>query len=337
MLAALSLLVLGLDLPPEAVHHVAERDYRPASEQLAYGELKGELDDAKRVPWPVKVLSIGHTIASYQNYEGRGLPQGPYFHHGLDIRADAGSNVYAARGGKVVNIENYVPGNNLYWEISILDDDGFLWQYHHVNRNSIPSYVKQAFEEGTRLDDHVRIGSVVQWPIVSFGERYNHIHLNVLGKDKTYLNPFAFLERLKDDVPPEIVEIGLLQNGRRVEGVKAGAPYTLFAEVSDLILSDKFLVPANSLSMTMGEGMPAVIWNFEMLPGGTSNTAFVHDFFVPGKSCGNYQCRKLVVNLGFHKDTKQVFPDKAGKYKVRLDARDFEGNLTTKTFEWSVD
>src|SRR5688500_15621489 len=106
-----------------SLHGEAERRLNPAVASLATGRLP--TGRPLRHPWPVTVLSIGHTSASYQNYGGS-----PYFHHGLDVRADAGSDVLAAAGGKVVNIENY-GGSAAYWEVAILDDEGFLWQYHH--------------------------------------------------------------------------------------------------------------------------------------------------------------------------------------------------------------
>ena len=65
----LALLVVSnpvMDAP--AIHDDVERDFVPHCAVLATGELN--LWNMKRVPWPVEVLSIGHTIASYQNYGG---------------------------------------------------------------------------------------------------------------------------------------------------------------------------------------------------------------------------------------------------------------------------
>jgi hypothetical protein len=169
----------------------------------------------------VQLLSIGHTIASYQNYG-----TGAYFHHGLDIRAEAGSEVHASAGGKVINLENYEPGNPAYWEIAILDDEGFIWQYHHVDRDTIPQAIEDAFKTGGSIAQGTLLGKVYLWPEFSFGERYNHIHVNVIGKDKAYLNGFAFLNPLDDKAAPEIVEIALLQNGEKLSGTNVSGPYS---------------------------------------------------------------------------------------------------------------
>ncbi len=315
---------------PQPVHEEAERDFHPAYLSRATGAWPRVFDSRAVLPWPVKVKSIGHSIASYQSYGGA-----PYFHHGLDIRADAGGDVIAACAGKVVNIENYDTGA-AYWEIAILDEQGYIWQYHHVDRRSMTKEVLDAFKSGDPLPAGTKIGEVFYWPVVSFGERYHHIHLNILGKDKQYLNPFAFLEPLNDTQGPRIEDIGLLKDGADAQEVTAGADYTLYAEVSDLILHDKFIVPPNSITYQLDGRAPATVWEFETLPGGASNTDFVHDFYVASKTCGNYECRKLVVNLGFKTKSEQVFPVDSGAHKIVLTVKDFAGNAVSKSFSWNV-
>ncbi|NCX96907.1 MAG: hypothetical protein EBX41_10995, partial [Chitinophagia bacterium] len=73
----------------------AEKTYTPNYIGLATATANNT--NLNRHPWPVHVQSIGHNTASYQNYGGE-----PYFHHGLDIRADAGSDVIASVGGRIV-------------------------------------------------------------------------------------------------------------------------------------------------------------------------------------------------------------------------------------------
>jgi hypothetical protein len=327
------LLALPLVLPPQVRRDEdAERDYHPAYASLATGEWPPVLDGKSLYPWPVKLKSIGHSIASYQYY-GFG---DPYFHHGLDIRADSGSDVIAAAGGKVVNIENYDTGD-AYWEIAILDADGYLWQYHHVNRQSMTDTVLKAFQSGEPIAAGTKIGEVYYWPEVTFGERYHHIHLNILGKGKQYLNPFAFLEPLNDTQFPVVQEIGLLKDGEATSEVTSGSEYSLYAEVSDLILHQKFIVPPHSIVYQVDDKAPSTVWAFDTLPGGASNTKYVHDFFVPSMTCGNYTCRKLVVNLSFKPGRhEQIFPTEPGPHKVLLTVKDFAGNTTTKSFSWNV-
>jgi hypothetical protein len=313
-------------------HEEHERFYKPEYLSIATGELAAR-STRELHPWPVNVLSIGHTNASYQVY---GLLSSAYFHHGLDIRANAGSAVLASTGGKVVNIENYVLGNPAYWEIAILDDEGFLWQYHHVDRSSIPECVFVAFKNGSRIEQGTKIGEVFYWEIETFGERYHHIHLNVLGKGKNYLSPFAFLEKLPDTQGPTFGEIALTQGNKKISGSTVSGSYSVMAELKDLILHERFIVPPHEIIIRIDNGLPQTVWKFDSLPGGSSEEKYVHELYIPGVTCGNYSCRKPIVNLGFSKEGKAVFPQSSGNHEVEVEIRDYNGNGATKKFSWSV-
>jgi len=319
---------IGLASPSQD-HDDAERDFNPNYTHLATGDITHRV--RRLYKWPVNILSIGHTIASYQNYSG-----GPYFHHGLDIRADAGSDVRAAAGGKVVNIENYKPGNSAYWEVAILDSDGFLWQYHHIERSSIPQMVIKAYNSGNSISEGTKIGEVYYWSVTTFGERFHHIHLNILGKNKNYHNGFAFLEKLSDTATPIIHEIGLMKNGTKVSGSSVSGNYSIYVQVSDLIRHSKFLVPPYKLEFEIDGQTKVNVWAFNTLPGGASKTDQIHNYFNSKYTCGNYQCRKFIIDLGFQKVGKYSFPIQSGAHRLTLKATDYVGNTTSKEFSWKV-
>lgn len=303
-----------------------ERDFHPAYLKEATGDFAlHRSSQRKRYAWPVAVQSIGHSMASYQRYGSLGSA---YFHHGIDIRADAGTDVLASAGGKVINIENYTPGDDAYWEVAILDSDGFIWQYHHIDRKSIPDAVFKAYKEKTPISSGTKIGEVYYWEIVTFGERFHHIHLNILGKNKEYLNPFEFLELLPDESAPEIGSFQVIKKEGR---------YTIAVEVRDLMLSDVFVLPPNEIRVSIDGENPFTVWKFDSLPGGASNEAFVNAFYVPEVACGNYECRKPVIDLGFRKKPGQVFPLSKGNHKLNLWVSDYNGNAASKTFEWILD
>jgi len=298
----------------------------PSYYQQAYGELS-QKDPHVIHHWPVHVQSIGHTNASYQGYGGQ-----PYFHHGLDIRANAGEDVLVTAGGKVVNVENYDYGP-LYWEIAILDDEGFIWQYHHVDHNSIPSYVHDAFKSGGRIEAGTKIGEVVNWPITTYGERYHHIHLNVLDGQRNFLSPFLFLQPLGDKQTPVIKRIGLMKNGKEVNGTTVRGSYSVFAEVHDLILHQQFIVPPHNIEVELDGGPVHTVWKFETLPGGADEEKDVEVFYVPSMVCGNYSCRRPVFDLGF----RWNFPTLPGQHQLKLRVSDFEGNTSVQDFHWVVE
>ena len=312
----------------DKIHLDAEIKHPTNPAQLGHGNF------AKNVPqrhaWPFALLSIGHSMSSYQNYGGE-----PYFHHGLDIRGEAMQEVRASVGGEVVNIENYSFGE-LYWEIAIRDDDGFLWQYHHVDHNTIPQAVKDAFKSHGRIETGDLIGKIVRWPVSSFGEYYNHIHLNILDGEGRYLNPFAFLDRLADDKSPEIVAIKILKNGRSQSTSTVSGNYQFSLEVRDLVLHDKFILPPYRMSYSIDNQKEETLWQFDSLPGGASRTDFVHDLYVARETCGNYTCRKLVFNLGFSKSGDRSFPQSRGAHTLNVTVWDYAGNHSSASFEYQV-
>lgn len=308
----------------------AERTYKP--EYLFMATAGSSTTENARYHWPVQVKSIGHNTASYQNYGGE-----PYFHHGLDIRADAGTDVLASVGGQVVNISNYGPGP-AYWEVAILDNAGYVWQYHHVDRDSIPSSIWDAYRNKTPISAGTKIGEVYYWMVSTYGEVYHHVHLNVLARGGAYRNPFNFLEALNDTKAPEFVNVGLMRNGYPQDpSLPIQGAYGIYATIHDLILHDKFVVPPHKITYQLDDDpRERLVWDFSELPGGSSNTRFVENFFVPELTCGNYECRKLTVNIGFSTEGQRWFSNVGGEHSITINAEDHAGNRTSKNFKWQV-
>lgn len=281
--------------------------------------------------WPFPLLSIGHAMQSYQDYGGS-----PYWHDGLDIRSQEDQPIYAAAGGKIVNIENYQPGNPLYWEIAVLDNEGFVWKYHHVDRRSIPEEIFDAYKKGGRIQDGTFIGNVVRWSVTSFGERYHHLHLLVVAKDGMYINPFLMMEPLTDTKAPEIKKIGLAKNHRPISGDEVKGNFSLYLEASDLVLHDKFILPPHKISYRLDNEEEKLVWEFIHLPSGKNDTDFINDFYLNG-TCGNYSCRKFYFNLNFTQaEPRKTMNLPAGKHRVEVFIEDIVGNRTSESYQWSV-
>ncbi|WP_408096865.1 M23 family metallopeptidase [Peredibacter sp. HCB2-198] len=317
-------LVLLLCLSTAWAH---EKELKTKADLLATGVFA----EQKHHAWPFPLLSIGHNMQSYQYYGGS-----PYWHDGLDIRSEVDQPIHAAVGGKVVNIENYQRGNPLYWEIAILDDEGFVWKYHHVDQGSIPQSIKDAYRNKGRIATGAFIGNVVRWNITSFGEKYHHLHLLVVAKDGQYINPFLMMEPLADTKAPVINRIGLAKNHRPIDGTEISGPHALFMEASDLTLHDKFILPPYKISYSLDKADAVTVWEFINLPSGKNDSDYITDFYMDG-TCGNYTCRKFYFNLNFTKanprGTMKLTP---GKHEVEVIVEDIVGNKTVKSFQWNV-
>ena len=282
-------------------------------------------------PWPFPLLSIGHNMQSFQDYGGS-----PYWHDGLDIRSVSDQMIYASAGGRVVNLENYVAGDSLYWEVAILDDEGFVWKYHHVDRKSIPEEVINAFRNGERIEAGAVIGKVVRWPVFTFGELYHHLHLLIVGKDGKYINPLLLLTPLDDRSSPVIRKIGIAIKHRPIEGQVVSGPHALFLDASDLILHEKFILPPHKITYRIDGAQEKIMWEFVHLPSEKNDTDFINDFYMEG-TCGNYRCRKFYFNLNFSQnEPRKEMHLSPGNHSVDVTVEDLSGNKSSGSFEWKV-
>jgi hypothetical protein len=149
-------------------------------------------------PWPFSPTSEPNVVSNIME-DWQDFGSSPYFHGGLDMRADAGTDVHACAAGKVVRRANYRSGDPIYWEVAIQDATGMIWQYHHLDAGSITVNVNDNVAQGQV------IGQVVEWPNFVNGVRYNHLHLNTVRwkgggpipgpyvDGWAYYNPFLFL------------------------------------------------------------------------------------------------------------------------------------------------
>src|SRR5512140_747934 len=90
---------------------------------------------ASRYNWPVHgAFTIINTVSTLQFYGTT-----PGFHHGLDMHAPAGTPVYAPVGG-IVGAGYYYPRAQVpyTYEVFIEGDDGFRWEFHHIDQATIP-------------------------------------------------------------------------------------------------------------------------------------------------------------------------------------------------------
>jgi hypothetical protein len=269
-------------------------------------------------------------MQSYQNYGSS------YWHDGLDIRAEANQPIYSTVSGKVVNVENYIAGNPLYWEVAILDVDGFVWKYHHIAKESITPEIHEAFKKGASIKAGTLIGNVIKWPISSFGEVYNHLHMLVVGADGRYINPFLLLEPLNDTKVPVIKTIGIAKNHKPIAGDEVKGEHALYVEASDLVYHEKFILPPHKISYRLDQAQEIVMWEFIHLPSGKNDTDFINDFYIDG-TCGNYTCRKLLFNLNFTPQTPRgLMKLSPGIHEVEVTVEDVVGNKAVKSYRWKV-
>jgi hypothetical protein len=318
----------------------AESNWHPHYLGLATGNPLGLAGLAQKYAWPVAggaPFTIGHVIQSYQYYGGT-----PYFHHGMDIMAMDGTQLYSRSGGQVINVERYAK-MYLYWEVAVLDPQGFIWVYHHIERRSIPQLIWDKFAEwqadpvsGGFIPPDTHIGDIVKWTDKAFHlRRFNHLHLNILGAGGAYLNGFEFHTALADTEAPEILEVGLLQGGAIYAGNEALGDYSLYVHARDLVLDDMLYLPPYEVAFTVDGGPSNTTWRFDDLPGGANDKVYLNDFYVP-PTCGDYHCREFYIDLGFIRDSRYGFPSAGGEHTVVVTVNDYAGNSDSESFSYRV-
>jgi hypothetical protein len=225
----------------------------------------------------------------------------------------------------------------------VLDPDGYIWQFHHIEESTIPDYIWNKYYEylanpgeGGFVDPGTHIGNIIEWPVISFGKRFNHIHLNILGQGSKYVNGFEFHQGLPDDDVPEILQVGLLQNGQIYYGDEIEGPYSLYVHARDLVLDDVYYLPPYEVTYSVDAGPTHTVWRFDTLPGGADDEMYVEDYYVVPPTCGDYECREFYVDLGFAPFEPEAFPVDPGPHTVLVTARDYVGNQTSQTYGWTV-
>ncbi len=122
----------------------------------------------------------------------------PGFHHGLDLRAAAGTPVHTPVGGVVMNIGNYYPNAGDYaYEIAIMAEDKMIWKFHHVDQSTVPPEIKK----GAEVNAGQHIADIYDPAKLSIKEP-PHVHIEILGPDGHLYDPLNWLPLLKHTEPP---------------------------------------------------------------------------------------------------------------------------------------
>ncbi len=299
-----------------------------------------------RYTWPFPFQQMGHLDSSYQLYSSD--LSDAYFHHGIDMLAPNGTPVYSPCAGQVVNIENYSSPLELYWEVAILDPQGYVWQYHHIEQTSIPQAIHQAYagyqadhENGGFIAANTQIGNIVVWPVESFGYIFNHIHLNILAAGDVYLNPLEFLDNTYWDAQaPQIQKAGIFTGTNNLltgNTIPYGTDYSLYIQARDLFMSQVFYLPPHRITYKLDDSVDVhTVWNFHSLPGGASDTHYVNQYFLPGKTKGDYETRDFYIDLGFMKDGSNPLPTEPGLHSINIEAWDYAYNRATWIYKWII-
>jgi hypothetical protein len=193
--------------------------YKPAASFAAAGAPTSgaKLPAAHALAWPVRFQDARHTLGNIMN---QFQPFGdPYYHGGDDLRVDAGADIAAPVAGRLEagaysyatrpdgSLEKFwkpwpQTGDPTYFEVAVVSDDGIRYEFHHVDRETLPSRIVAKLDAGAgRVDKDELLGHAVEFPVAG----YNHVHYNVILPDGTRVNPEYASALLPDHLAPVIL------------------------------------------------------------------------------------------------------------------------------------
>lgn len=244
MLHLLTVILPLLSLANERIdtpENFAREGYRAVTHSRANARTNTNAIEGPALPaphslaWPVEFEDashqIGNSMAQYQPFGD------PYFHGGCDLRTRALATIRTPVAGKIEaghygyttnpdgSLEKqWLPwparGDATYFEVAVISPDGIRYEFHHVDRNTLPaSLVKMLNEGGGTVTEGTELGKVIRWPGFN---GYHHVHYNVILPDGTRVNPERLSPLLKDTQAPQVLAaMALMPNGQVVDAIGA--------------------------------------------------------------------------------------------------------------------
>jgi hypothetical protein len=136
----------------------------------------------EKLEWPFETFStrakMGNNFLQYQDYGPAG------YHGGCDMILQPGSMVYAPTSGRIEaghysytsladgsDIKHWKPwpqsGDRMYFEIAVIDNNGFRFELHHINRNTIRTEIKALLDAGGGMVEKGQaLAEVIDWGVI---------------------------------------------------------------------------------------------------------------------------------------------------------------------------
>jgi hypothetical protein len=163
--------------------------------------------------WPIDPVNDEHRIANsaseYQKYAGS-----PYLHRGIDIREAPYPGGPSIRAVCESTVDISESGSSIYHGIILTQsdgssDDGSEYWYWHIEWESIPPDIHDAWDYGTEIADNDILGKIVAWPACGF----HHLHFNRYNPDGESYDPAVYIKPHKDNSSPEVQNIYFCEDG----------------------------------------------------------------------------------------------------------------------------
>lgn len=352
------------DQPSHTVQKLAQWGFKKTELDMPFSSFSmGTPLLPQNLPLPIELRfsteQFGATINQFQDWTSPS-----YFHGGIDIRGEEHQDVSAPVSGKleggyysyvdevdgrttkyflplvdVLNGKAEPPWGKSYFEIAIIDSNGFRFELHHIDPDRLSESIKTRILNHGSVAAGEIIGQLVNWNRFLLGVRFHHLHYNIISPDGIYLNPLALSEPISDTIAPEIVG---LYSPILPERCGTGYPRLdpnndlsalankgyLVVEAFDQIFGGKERVAPSALQADF-EGHDSFGWNFtqalELPNGQRPNISKMHLYYLCDK--------KGLLQLASRSNQFYYIIPLPAAYsgKVKVTITDQVGNATSQT------
>lgn len=218
--------------------------------------LSNETPAPQTLQWPVSFENVSHNLGnSMIQFQQYGSFSAPYWHGGCDLRTAAQSAVRTPVSGQLdaghygyetnddgSMTKQWMPwprqGDEMYFEVAVIGDDGLRYEFHHIDRATLPAHIKQLLDRGNgRVEAGEVVGHVHSWPMQGAdGTYYHHTHYNIVTKDGVRINPESVSLPVEDRRAPDVHGVYALLKSNRVIEVKNGSRLA-GAEVQEFVVA----------------------------------------------------------------------------------------------------
>ncbi len=303
---------------------------------------------ASVVPWPVKGLPIhvGNLAYTLQFYGDK-----PGFHHGLDILEPAGTPVYAPVSGKISLGYYYRIKIPYTFQIAIVQKNGTVWQFHHLDPKTIPASLFDLAKKGGTVSDGALLGKIYDASQMGYGI-FPHVHINVISSNGHYQEPLRFFPKLSADKPPVIRGLYLIDSKNRVlaDDKNEIFPLSRTSKVSALIVDAFDVISPSTVETTpasisvwafKGHGGKNILLakrKFDYLPGKNFFMGVSSVYQIAPLSFSNGKILENEVDMGHPRRFLFRFPKitnfPVGSSGLKIVVSDFAGKETSKIWKF---
>ncbi|MES2770147.1 MAG: hypothetical protein V4596_13460 [Bdellovibrionota bacterium] len=301
----------------------------------------------KTLPWPVQFKDASHTIAnSMAQFQPFSTPG--YFHLGCDLIVNMGEKVFTPVGGRLEaghysytnnddgsKVKYWKPwpetGNSTYFEIAVVNEGGYRFEYHHMDRDTLPKEIVDILNNG---GGYIPAGTYVG-RAVYFSSDYHHIHYNVIAPNQIAINPEAISLPIPDHKAPEIFNVFAVYANGDVISLKENSqlnkrPIEFVVWTRDQLDGSVYDQPP-TLSMIEFESGEKVSWDFrEKLADSNGKLPNLFNFILTELKVGKDILRSEG-GYGIGRSLIRLSVPKLAHGKFVITAQDISGNSTKMT------